>query len=87
MKRCFLCDSEEGVIEFNDDTFRKWFLISLFRASKKFKYSDVVLTIESVKKYGYHVACYKKRTALKQRYIAEFNVLCPKPTVIIILKS
>ena len=41
-KKCFLCNSDDSVIDFNDETF------------KNFKYNDVELTNASLDFLGYH---------------------------------
>lgn len=70
-KKCFLCDLSDSVMDFNDETFKNCSLKLAFRKLKNFKYNDVELTNASF--LGYHTTCYKKVTALNNKYIEEFN--------------
>jgi len=81
MKTCFLCNGSEQVIEFTDESFQKCKLMLLFRQKKNFKYCDITLNNETDKIHGYHLNCYKKFTALKQKYKEEFSNYCLVQTV------
>lgn len=71
-KKCFLCSSDDDVIDFSDETFKNCVSKLAFRKIKNFKYHDVQLTYASLKFVGYHTTCYKKITALNQKYNDEF---------------
>ena len=43
-EKCFLSDSDDSVIEINDETFKNCSLKLAFRKIKNFKYKDVELT-------------------------------------------
>lgn len=81
MKSCFLCDKKGNVLDFNDASFKKCSLMLLFRRKKKFKYHDILLTIESTDASGYHTECLKKITVLKQKDKEEFENFCETQTV------
>lgn len=74
VKKCFLCDSDNPVIDFNDKTFNNCFFQLAFRKKKNFKYNDVVLTKASLEFVGYHTTCYKKVTALQKTFNEEFKI-------------
>ncbi|CAB3232311.1 unnamed protein product [Arctia plantaginis] len=48
----------------------------LFRRKKKYKYHDILLTVESTDDFGYHSECLKKITVLKQKDKEEFEDFC-----------
>lgn len=60
VKKCFLCDLYESLIDFTDETFKNCCLKLVFRKKKKFKYSEVRLTKASLDVVRYHATCYKK---------------------------
>lgn len=39
----------------------------LFRRKKKYKYHDILFTLESTDDFGYHIACLKKNTVVKHK--------------------
>ncbi|CAG9792717.1 unnamed protein product [Diatraea saccharalis] len=80
-KKCFLCDSDDGVIDFNDGTFKNCSLKLAFRKIKNFKYNVVELTCASLDFIGYHTTCYKKVTALNIKYNEEFENFSAENTV------
>lgn len=80
-KKCFLCDSNDDVIDFNDETFKNCLLKLAFRKIKNFKYNVVELTSASLDFIGYHTTCYKKVTALNKKYNEEFENFCAENTV------
>lgn len=51
-KKCFLCNSDDGVIDFNDETFKNCSLKLAFRKIKNFKYNVVELTSASLQFVG-----------------------------------
>ena len=53
-KKYFLCNSDDSVIDFNDETFKNYLLKLTFRKLKKFKYNDVEQTNASLDFVGYH---------------------------------
>lgn len=53
----------------------------LFRRKKKYKYHDILLTLESTDNFGYHTECLKKITVLKQKDKEEFESFCKTQTV------
>ena len=53
-KKCFLCNSDYSVIDFNDDTFKNCSLQLAFRKIMNFKYNDVELTNASLDFVSYH---------------------------------
>ncbi|KAF9413714.1 hypothetical protein HW555_008160, partial [Spodoptera exigua] len=79
-KKCFLCDSDGDVIDFNDETFKNCVLKLAFRKKKNFKYSVVELTGASLEFLGYHSMCYKKVTVLNKKYNDEFDHFCAEYT-------
>ena len=52
--KCFLCNSDDSVIDFNDETFKNCSLKLAFRKINNFKYNDVELTNASLDFVGYH---------------------------------
>ncbi|KAJ8706991.1 hypothetical protein PYW08_011127 [Mythimna loreyi] len=71
-KKCFLCDSDDEIIDFNDETFKNCILKLAFRKKKNFKYNFVELSSASLQFVGYHTTCYKKVTVLNKKYNEEF---------------
>ena len=49
-----ICDLEDSVIDFNDETFKNCSLKLAFRKIKNFKYNDVELANASLDFVGYH---------------------------------
>ncbi|KAL3281994.1 hypothetical protein HHI36_005197 [Cryptolaemus montrouzieri] len=48
---------------------------------KKYKYHDIILTVNSTDYYGYHTECLKKVTVLKQKDKDEFEEFCKTQTI------
>lgn len=80
-KKCFLCDSDDEVINFNDETFKNCVLKLAFRRKKSFKYNVVEIPSASLELVGYHTTCYKKVTVLNKKYNEEFDNFCAEYTV------
>ena len=72
---------KQNVLDFSDVSFKKCFLMLLFRHKKIFMYRDIELTVESTNDYGYHPQCLKKVTALKQKDKQEFEDFCKNQMV------
>lgn len=72
MKKCFLCGSEDSVIDFTNESFKNCYMKILFRRKKKFMYGDIKLCWDLSDNIGYHSTCYKKVTVLKKRYNDDF---------------
>ena len=53
-KKCFLCNSDDSVIDINDENFKNCSLKLAFRKIKKFKYNDVEVINASLDFLGYH---------------------------------
>ena len=54
-KKCFLCNPDNSLIDFNDEKFKNSSLKLAFRKIKNFKYNDVELTTNaSLDFVGYH---------------------------------
>ena len=53
-EKCFLCNSLNSVIDFNDTTFKNCSLKLAFRKIKNVKYNDVELHNASLDFVGYH---------------------------------
>jgi|GEM_PF-5006114 len=53
----------------------------MFRRKKKYKYHDIILTVESTDNFGYHIECLKKITVLKLQNKQEFEDFCKTLTV------
>lgn len=81
VNKCFLCDSDNNLTDFNDETFKNCLLKLAFRKKKNFKYNNVELTKASLDVVGYHSACYKKVTVLKNILHEEFKIFCEGKTV------
>ena len=54
VKNCLLCNSDDSLIDFNDETFKNCSLELAFRKIKNFKYNDVELTNASLDFVAYH---------------------------------
>ena len=67
MLKCFLCSKSNNVLKFSDASFKKCVSMLSFRRKKKYKYHDLILTVESKDYFGYHTDCLKKITVLKQK--------------------
>lgn len=83
-KKCFLCDlggSADTVLDFNDETLKNCSLKLAFRKIKSFKYKDIDIINASLDFVGYHTTCYKKVTALSNKYKDEFNQFAAENTV------
>lgn len=80
-KKCFLCDSDDGIIDFDDETFENCALKLAFRKKKNFKYSFIQLPSASLQFVGYHTTCYKKVTVLNKKYNEEFLKFIAEYTV------
>lgn len=81
MKSCFLCNEKSNVLDFNNISFQKCSLMLLFRRKKKYKYHDLLFTIDSTNDFGYHSECLKKIVVLKQKDKQEFEDFCKTQTV------
>ena len=54
VKKSFLCNMDDSVIELNDETFKNCSLKLAFRKMKNFEYNDVELTNASLDYVAYH---------------------------------
>ncbi|CAH0401716.1 unnamed protein product [Chilo suppressalis] len=64
MKACFLCEKKNNVLDCDNASFKKCSLMLLFRRKKKYKYHDILLTLESTDDFEYHTECLKKITVI-----------------------
>lgn len=65
---CFVCHkSDEDLIQFSPDTWKKCQTILKLRQFHKLKYKDIILPNEYTDN-GYHRACYKAFTGLMKKY-------------------
>lgn len=76
MSKCFLCSKSNNVLQFSNASFQKCLAMLLFRRKKKYKYHDVILTVESTDYFGYHTECLKKVTVLKNKDKEDFEIFC-----------
>ena len=53
-EKCFLCNLDDSVIDFNVEAFKDFSLKLAFRKIKNFKYNDVELTNASLDLFDYH---------------------------------
>lgn len=81
MKKCFLCSKTNNILDFNNSSFKKCYSMLMFRRKKKYKYFDIILTVESTDVFGYHRECVKKITVLKAKDKQEFEDFCKTLTV------
>lgn len=78
MKMCFVCGSEDSVIDFDNNSFKKCFLKLLFRREKFFAYNEAKLCLDSIDNFGYHSSCYKKVTVISKKYNEEYHTVLQK---------
>lgn len=82
MKKCFLlCNEKQEVLNFSDVSFKKCFLMILFRRHKNFMYHNLKLNVESTNEFGYHMNCLKKVITVKSKYKEEFEEFCKTQNV------
>ncbi|XP_033215671.1 uncharacterized protein LOC117172046 [Belonocnema kinseyi] len=78
MKKCFLCEkSDNGVTEFDDDSFTKCCQMLAARRQKDHAYGEVEWYRENLNEMGKHPHCYKKIIVLKGKFrdnFAKFRV-------------
>lgn len=68
---CFVCRKKpknESIVQLTEDKFQKCLEILEIKKKHQLVYSDVVLPSQLSELVGYHSGCYKRFTALSQKY-------------------
>ena len=76
-KKCVFCcgNADPEIILFKEVTLSKCVDILKVPVAYNLKYKETVLPATPDKINGYHLNCYRSFTALKQKYIEQYNAL------------